>query len=140
MRRRDIVDVQNAEHPILGADEWAADGRSDLLHENRLAAEARILTGVVGKDRHLVLDHLARDRLRHRPRLGAATLVAGNLGRELSAFLAQLNRDGTVDTAWNSSAGPDAAVGFIAVGLSAVNSLEPWLGRVFRKAKLFQPL
>ena len=64
----DVVDVENAERLVLAADERDADRRANLLHEDRLAAEARVLAGVVGENRDLVLERRAGDRLRHRAR------------------------------------------------------------------------
>src|SRR6185437_6653999 len=46
----DVVDVEHAECSVFAADERHADRRTDLLHEDRLAAEARVFTGIVGQD------------------------------------------------------------------------------------------
>ena len=70
-----------------------ADRRANLLHEDRLSAEARVFAGVVGEDRDLVLERRARDRLRNARAAVAAALVARDLGNELAVVVEQQDRD-----------------------------------------------
>src|SRR4029077_4028363 len=62
---RDVVDVENAERFAFAPDERDADRRANLLHENRLAAEARVFSGVVGENSDFVVEGSPRDRLRY---------------------------------------------------------------------------
>jgi hypothetical protein len=84
-----IVHVQHAEHAVLAADQRRADGRADLLHQDRFSPEAVVLAGVVGEQRDLLEHRLSRDGLRHRPGSVAPTLVTRDLGDELQVRVAQ---------------------------------------------------
>src|SRR5439155_9395349 len=78
VRRRHVVDVEDAEHAVLTANERAADCRANLLHEHGLAAEADVLAGVVRENRDLVAHGGSCDGARYGPRRVAAAGVTGD--------------------------------------------------------------
>src|SRR6185436_14898207 len=87
-----IVEVQDAEGIVFAADQRTTDGRSDLLHENRLPAEPGVLGGVGVKDCDWIVDCRSRDRLRYRAMGFHATFVPRNLRNQFVA-IEQENRD-----------------------------------------------
>ena len=68
MDRGLVVDVENAQHLLIGAHERRAHRAAHALDQDRLALEALVGGRVVGQDRHAVFDRLARDGLGDVPR------------------------------------------------------------------------
>src|SRR5689334_16025588 len=82
----DVVDVQHAECVVFAPDERAANGRANLLHDDRLAAKTRVLPCIVRENRNLVVQRGPRDGLRDRTVGGAAVFLSGDLWYELVAI------------------------------------------------------
>ena len=89
----DRIDVQHSERPPLAAHERYTDRRTHLLHHDRLPGEPGVLAGVVGEDRHLVVERSPRDRPWNLARGVRAFTVAGELRLQVAPLVDEDDRD-----------------------------------------------